>query len=81
MMAVALPSQHALARMFDAMLEALPPEARRDEQADLMARWLPTALAQLRDLLPPGTSAPMLDREAAKAPREDLALQDHGSQP
>ena len=75
-LAVALPSERALTRMFDALLElidALPAEVDRSERARLLARWLPTGLSQLRDLLPDQAAAlPEPAKELAAA----LAIHD-----
>lgn len=51
-MQVALPSEDALAAMFRAMLRILPENATEDERAQILARRLPAALSQLRDLAP-----------------------------
>ncbi|WP_084445304.1 helix-turn-helix domain-containing protein [Sphingomonas sp. TDK1] len=51
-MQVALPSEEALATMFRAMLRILPENATEDERAQILARRLPAALSQLRDLAP-----------------------------
>ena len=51
-MAVALPPERALARMFEGLLRAMDREAPLDEQARLLAQRLPIGLSQLRDLLP-----------------------------
>lgn len=74
MMGVVLPPERALARMFEALLAGLPPEADRDEQALLLAQRLPIGLAQLRDLLPEQVtparaSAPALAMSDAEPPR------------
>lgn len=55
---VLLPGEAALAQMFEGMLAQLDPK-HPDEHALLLARRLPSALAQLRDLLP--ASAPVAD--------------------
>lgn len=66
-MTIALPGEQYLARMFDAMLELLdelPDKPDRDERARLLARWLPTGLSQLRDLLPdPGPPLPPAEKK------------------
>ncbi|RSV34369.1 helix-turn-helix domain-containing protein [Sphingomonas sp. ABOLE] len=49
---VALPSEEALATMFRAMLRIVPEDATEDERAQILARRLPAALSQLRDLAP-----------------------------
>ncbi|MET3723465.1 helix-turn-helix domain-containing protein [Sphingomonas trueperi] len=51
-MQVALPSEEALATMFRAMLRIVPENATEDERAQILARRLPAALSQLRDLAP-----------------------------
>lgn len=51
-MQVALPSEEALATMFQAMLRIVPEDATEDERAQILARRLPAALSQLRDLAP-----------------------------
>lgn len=71
-MQVALPSERALTRMFDAMLEildAFPDNPGRDERARLLAQWLPIGLSQLRDLIPHSDPAPEPDsgKELAEA--------------
>lgn len=71
-MQVALPSERALTRMFDAMLELLeefPDNPDRDERARLLAQWLPIGLSQLRDLIPHSgpTPEPEKGRELAEA--------------
>jgi transcriptional regulator with XRE-family HTH domain len=59
MMAVALPSERALARMFEGLLRSMDLSAPVDAQALLLAKRLPIGLSQLRDLLPDtGPSAP-----------------------
>lgn len=80
MLAVALPSEHALARMFEGMLEIIeeyPERPDLEETARLLAHWLPTGLSQLRDLLPvpQAAPAPEIRRELAEA----LATSDRGS--
>lgn len=49
-MQVALPSEDALATMFHAMLQIVPEDATEVERARILARRLPAALSQLRDL-------------------------------
>ena len=49
---VALPSEAALARMFLGLLKTSKTAKSMDEQALLLAKRLPNALSQLRDLLP-----------------------------
>jgi transcriptional regulator with XRE-family HTH domain len=53
-----LPPEPALAQMFEGMLAQLDPK-HPGEHAELLARRLPTALAQLTDLLP--SAAPVAD--------------------
>lgn len=55
---VLLPGEAALAQMFEGMLAQLDPE-HPDEHAMLLAQRLPSALAQLKDLLP--AVAPVAD--------------------
>lgn len=55
---VLLPGEAALVQMFEGMLAQLDP-AHPDEHALLLARRLPSALAQLKDLLP--AAAPVAD--------------------
>jgi transcriptional regulator with XRE-family HTH domain len=65
---VALPSENALARMFEGLLRSMPDATPLDEQALLLAKRLPIGLSQLRDLLPESVSArPEPLREAAEA--------------
>jgi transcriptional regulator with XRE-family HTH domain len=54
-MQVALPSEAALTRMFLGMLKTSRSAKTEDEQAQLLAKRLPIALSQLRDLLPETT--------------------------
>jgi len=77
MMAVALPSERALARMFEGLLRSMDLSAPVDVQALLLAKRLPIGLSQLRDLLPdPGPTA------AAPAERPaNLAMTVPGSRP
>jgi len=49
-MQVALPSEDALATMFQAMLQIVPADSTEAERARILARRLPAALSQLRDL-------------------------------
>jgi transcriptional regulator with XRE-family HTH domain len=77
MMAVALPSERALARMFEGLLRSMDLSAPVDAQALLLAKRLPIGLSQLRDLLPdPGPTGP---EPAAAVP--DLATTAPGSRP
>ena len=55
-MQVALPSEAALARMFLGMLKTSRSAKTEDEQALLLAKRLPIALSQMRDLLPESSS-------------------------
>jgi transcriptional regulator with XRE-family HTH domain len=68
-MQVALPPERALAQMFVALLRMMPDDASEDERALLLARRLPIALSQLRDLLPdsPVVIAPAPDVPVAPA--------------
>lgn len=52
LMAVAMPSERALARMFEGLLRSMDLSAPVDAQALLLAKRLPIGLSQLRDLLP-----------------------------
>ena len=52
MLPVALPSEPALARMFEGLLRTMDRAAPLDEQALLLAKRLPIGLSQLRDLMP-----------------------------
>lgn len=55
---VLLPSERALARMFEGLLRSMDLSAPVDAQALLLAKRLPIGLSQLRDLLPdPGPTA------------------------
>ncbi|UYY78426.1 hypothetical protein [Sphingomonas sp. R1] len=49
-MQVALPSEDALTTMFEALLHIVPADATEAERARILARRLPAALSQLRDL-------------------------------
>ncbi|MEG3169221.1 helix-turn-helix transcriptional regulator [Sphingomonas sp. LB3N6] len=77
MMAVALPSERALARMFEGLLRSMDLSAPVDAQALLLAKRLPIGLSQLRDLLPDAgpTAAAPAERPA------DLAMTVPGSRP
>jgi transcriptional regulator with XRE-family HTH domain len=68
---VALPSEPALARMFEGLLRTLDRSRPLDEQALLLAQRLPIGLSQLRDLIP---TPPM--PAAAAAPPAALAMPD-----
>lgn len=76
MLAVALPGQRALARMFQALFDAMPPDSDLDTRAQLLAEWLPAGLSQLRDIIPSG-SEPLLVRqkELAVAQASDAETQ------
>lgn len=69
MMAVAMPSEAALARMFLGLLKTSKTAKTMDEQALLLAKRLPNALSQLRDLLPDNAplALPPAERPAALA--------------
>ncbi len=80
-MSVALPSELALAQMFDSfldILDALPDKPDRGERARLLAQWLPIGLSQLHDLLPepPSVTSPEIRKELVEA----LATGDRGRQ-
>jgi transcriptional regulator with XRE-family HTH domain len=66
MMAVALPSERALARMFEGLLRSMDLSAPVDVQAQLLAKRLPIGLSQLRDLLP--DTAPSVPQSAERPP-------------
>lgn len=70
---VLLPSEAALARMFLGLLKTSKTAKTMDEQALLLAKRLPNALSQLRDLLPDTTQPvpPPAERPAV------LATPDH----
>lgn len=71
-MQVLLPSEAALARMFEGLLLPLDLTAPKAEIAQLLARRLPTGFAQLRDLLPEhAPAAKHAPDEAAPAPAKD----------
>ena len=73
-----LPPERALAGMFRGLLRVMPAKADLDEQAALLAKRLPIALAKMRDLLPPaGDQSIPADREIVEA----LAIHDHGQRP
>lgn len=79
-MTVALPSERALAQMFEGMLEIMaeyPQQPDLEETARLLAHWLPTGLSQLRDLLPEATVVPV--PVILKEPAEALATSGRGS--
>lgn len=66
MLAVAMPSEAALARMFLGLLKTSKNAKTMDEQALLLAKRLPNALSQLRDLLP--DTAPPATPPAERTP-------------
>lgn len=70
---VALPSEAALARMFLGLLKTSKTASSMDEQALLLAKRLPNALSQLRDLLP--DTALSAERRTERPPA--LAMPDH----
>lgn len=76
-MQVALPSERALARMFEGLLRSMDLSVPVDAQALLLAKRLPIALSQLRDLLP--DSGPAAPAQAERVP--DLATTAPGSRP
>lgn len=57
-----MPERRALAAMFRALLEALPPEATWDDQAWMLADAISPALAQLVDIVPEGDAAEEMER-------------------
>ena len=69
MMAVVMPSEAALARMFLGLLKTSKNAKSMDEQALLLAKRLPSALSQLRDMLPDMAqpAPPPAERPAALA--------------
>lgn len=76
-MQVALPSERALARMFEGLLRSMDLSAPVDAQALLLAKRLPIGLSQLCDLLPdPGPTG-----HVATAVPADLATTAPGSRP
>lgn len=63
-----LPDEAAMARMFEGLLAAMPEGLDRAGCAQLLARWLPTGLSQLQDLLPDADPAPVVgEKELAEA--------------
>ena len=72
-MQVALPSEAALARMFEGLLRPVDHQNQSAaELAQILARRLPTGLAQLRDLLPVPSTGAALERDAdPQAPATD----------
>lgn len=75
-MQVALPSERALARMFEGLLRSMDLSAPLDAQALLLAKRLPIGLSQLRDMLPDSAYTP-----APTARPADLATTVPGSLP
>lgn len=71
---VALPSEDALAQMFEGLLEVVDRSAPVDECARELAQLLPTALSQLRGRL---TEAVTLASARPKEASEALATADH----
>jgi hypothetical protein len=63
-MQVALPSEDALTRMFEGLLLPLDRNLTTGELARMLAQRLPTAFAQLRDLLPDMSARRATDRGA-----------------
>lgn len=76
MLPVTLPSPAALARMFEGLLRELPPQLDMSAQAQLLAKWLPIALSQARDLLPIASTAPSNGPEAERELAEAFSTQD-----
>lgn len=70
--AAGLPPASALAQMFEGMLAQLDPE-HPGEHAELLARRLPSALAQLTDLLP--AQAPPVDAKPQRRRPTPAAVQ------
>lgn len=77
-MAVVLPSEAALARMFEGLLRPLDLAAPKDELARILAQRLPNGLARLATVLPPEATAPEIAPDAAPPP---LATDHPASQP
>lgn len=76
MMPVVLPSENALAAMFEGLLEAVDRSAPVDELARELAQLLPSGLSQVRGRLIEGAATvEQSPREAAEA----LATADRGS--
>lgn len=71
MLPVALPSENALARMFEGLLRTMDLSAPVDEVAHELATLLPIGLSQLRGLLPTTTSAPTYSEAVAPALASD----------
>lgn len=69
-MQVAMPSEAALARMFEGLLRPIDLERPVAEIAQMLAKRLPTGLSQLRDLLP---VPDMVERKAAGEGLQPLA--------
>jgi transcriptional regulator with XRE-family HTH domain len=78
MLPVALPSENALARMFEGLLRTMDLSAPLDEVAHELATLLPTGLSQLKGLLPASDPA-RSERRAAAAPA--LATDDREPRP
>jgi transcriptional regulator with XRE-family HTH domain len=66
-MQVVLPSERALARMFEGLLRGVDRSGPLDALALLLAQRLPIGLSQLQDLLPEPASAPAVVERAAAA--------------
>ncbi|MEG3182105.1 helix-turn-helix domain-containing protein [Sphingomonas sp. LT1P40] len=64
-MQVVLPSEAALARMFEGLLPLAEGDLTTAERARILAQRLPTGLAQLQELMP--------ERATAEAPAADTA--------
>ena len=67
-MSVMLPSEAALARMFEGLLRPLDRTAPVDELARILAQRLPNGLARLATALPPEATAPETVPDAAPPP-------------
>lgn len=76
MMPVALPSENALSRMFEGMLETVDREVPQAELARELAQLLPTALLQLRGRL---YEVPLVKEPFEAAVAEALPTADRGS--
>jgi hypothetical protein len=77
-MSVVLPSEAALARMFEGLLRPLDRTAPVDELARILAQRLPNGLARLATALPPEATAPATVPDVAPPP---LATDHPASQP
>lgn len=67
-----LPSENALTRMFEGLLETIDPKEQRSQQALLLAKRLPSGLSLLRGLAPESPPRPGRSPALAEA-RSDRA--------